>query len=317
MPPDVTTSVQTPFCLRLKGRAEVYAGAGVTQSHMTQVHKEDVIASAASAACSSCCTVGAVTGTSPSRCAVKSVFGLILVPSSSSDSAGFFFCDEREGKSHQSVQTKITGLTPDQHGENRTQPHAREARAHPPLGHAPPEPPGLLHPSLHQRRLWSRFRLRQELDKSAGLERQPSACLQSQDRQTSPHHPCHWLLFGELRRPSALTPTSCRLSIGLHQTVGVHRHNLQTPVVRCVGDPEVHVPNEHVCRHASSRLSADSGGGAFGGKTPPSQQPLSANMLRGGGQICLLEGHTRRCAWTEEVGGRGDAGGAHGTMASR
>ena len=35
--PDVMTNVQTPFCLRLKGPAEVYAGAEVTRTHDTSV----------------------------------------------------------------------------------------------------------------------------------------------------------------------------------------------------------------------------------------------------------------------------------------
>ena len=34
--PDVMTSVKTPFCLRLKGPAEVYANAVLTQQHMTK-----------------------------------------------------------------------------------------------------------------------------------------------------------------------------------------------------------------------------------------------------------------------------------------
>ena len=34
--PDVMTSVKTPFCLRLKGPAEVYANAGLTQQHMNK-----------------------------------------------------------------------------------------------------------------------------------------------------------------------------------------------------------------------------------------------------------------------------------------
>ena len=40
--PHVTTSVQTPFCFRLLGPAEVYADAVVTQQNMAQVHREGV-----------------------------------------------------------------------------------------------------------------------------------------------------------------------------------------------------------------------------------------------------------------------------------
>ena len=40
--PDETTNVETTFCLRLKGPAEVYASAVMTQEHMTQVYKEKV-----------------------------------------------------------------------------------------------------------------------------------------------------------------------------------------------------------------------------------------------------------------------------------
>ena len=39
---DVMTDVQTPFCLRLKGAAEVNTDAVMTQQHMTQVYREDV-----------------------------------------------------------------------------------------------------------------------------------------------------------------------------------------------------------------------------------------------------------------------------------
>ena len=52
MQPDVMTNVKTPFCFRLKGPAEVYADAEMTQYHMKKVYRENVTVGASPAAAS-------------------------------------------------------------------------------------------------------------------------------------------------------------------------------------------------------------------------------------------------------------------------